>query len=135
MSFIAGFSFWSISQSKIKHCYYQACLLGLYSFFHILDIFEVYSPLILLKLPQFKFVWGFPMIAIIWCILGMNTMYVSHGILFSYLFLFIYFGHTGFYLQQVEASIFFAACSIFSCGLWDLVPWPGMEPQLRALGV
>ena len=27
------------------------------------------------------------------------------------------------------------ACGIFSCGIWDLVPWPGIEPGPPALGV
>ena len=26
------------------------------------------------------------------------------------------------------------ACGIFSCGMWDLVPWPGIEPGPPALG-
>ena len=25
-------------------------------------------------------------------------------------------------------------CEIFSCGMWDLVPWPGIEPRPPALG-
>ena len=41
-------------------------------------------------------------------------------------------------------SFLIAACRIlglscsmqtFSCGTWDLVPWPGIEPRLPALGV
>ena len=28
-----------------------------------------------------------------------------------------------------------AACGIFSCGMWDLVPWQGIEPRLPAMGV
>ena len=27
-----------------------------------------------------------------------------------------------------------AACRIFSCGTWDLVPWPGIKPGPPALG-
>ena len=30
--------------------------------------------------------------------------------------------------------IFAATCSIFSCGMWDLVPPPGIEPRPSALG-
>ena len=30
--------------------------------------------------------------------------------------------------------IFAAACRIFSCGMWDLVSWPGIEPGPPALG-
>ena len=28
----------------------------------------------------------------------------------------------------------FAACELFSCGVWDLVPQPGMKPGPPALG-
>ena len=31
--------------------------------------------------------------------------------------------------------IFVVVCGIFSCGMRDLVPWPGMEPRPPALGV
>ena len=31
-------------------------------------------------------------------------------------------------------GIFIAACGIFSCGMRDLIPWPGMEPGPPALG-
>ena len=27
-------------------------------------------------------------------------------------------------------SVFIVACRIFSCGMWDLVPWPEIEPML-----
>ena len=51
---------------------------------------------------------------------------------------FIYlFGCTEPLVQHVGSSIFIMACGIFSwgmqtlsCGLWDLVPWPGVEPLL-----
>ena len=36
--------------------------------------------------------------------------------------------------QHVESSVFLVACGIFSCSLGDLVPWPGIEPWLLALG-
>ena len=26
------------------------------------------------------------------------------------------------------------ACKLFSCGMWDLVPWPGIDPRPPALG-
>ena len=32
-----------------------------------------------------------------------------------------------------ESSIFPVACTIFSCSMWDLVPWPGIEPRPPAL--
>ena len=28
-----------------------------------------------------------------------------------------------------------AACRIFGCGMWDLIPWPGVEPGPPALGM
>ena len=31
--------------------------------------------------------------------------------------------------------IFLVACEIFTCGMWDLVPQPGIEPGRSALGV
>ena len=34
----------------------------------------------------------------------------------------------------VARGIFVAECAIFSCGTWDLVPWPGIEPGPPALG-
>ena len=33
------------------------------------------------------------------------------------------------------SSFFVVACRIFSCGTWDLVPWPRIKPQPPALGV
>jgi len=32
-------------------------------------------------------------------------------------------------------QIFISACGMFSCGVWDLVPWPEMQPGPPALGV
>ena len=34
-----------------------------------------------------------------------------------------------------EILIFVSAHRIFSCSMWDLVPWPGIEPGISALGV
>ena len=31
-------------------------------------------------------------------------------------------------------GILVAACGIFSCGMWDLVPWPGIKPGPPELG-
>ena len=31
-------------------------------------------------------------------------------------------------------GLFVAARGIFSCGVWDLVPWSGIHPWLPALG-
>ena len=41
----------------------------------------------------------------------------------KYIYLFIW-------LHQVLV----AACGIISCSMWDLVPWPGIEPRPPALG-
>ena len=40
----------------------------------------------------------------------------------------------GSYLWHLGSSIFVVACRVFSCGMWDLVPRPGMEPKPPALG-
>ena len=52
------------------------------------------------------------------------------------------FGCAGSQLQSMGSSIFTVACGIFSfgmrtlisCSMWDLVPWPEMEPRALALG-
>ena len=38
-----------------------------------------------------------------------------------------FFGCAGSYLQHVASLIFVASFAIFCCGMWDLVPWPGVE--------
>ena len=52
--------------------------------------------------------------------------------------LYILFGWTESWLWHLGFSIFFMACKIFiyffSCGMWDLVLWPGIELGLPALG-
>ena len=40
--------------------------------------------------------------------------------------------HTGFFLV-VAFGMLVAVCGIYSCSVWDLVPWPGIEPGLWAL--
>ena len=45
------------------------------------------------------------------------------------------FGCAGFQLQHIGSSVFVVACGIFSCGRWDLVQRPGIEPRPHALGV
>ena len=40
----------------------------------------------------------------------------------------------GLKLQYLGSSVFIVACRIFSCGMWDLVPWPRIEPRPPALG-
>ena len=32
------------------------------------------------------------------------------------------------------SSVFIAACRIFCCGMWDLLPWPGIRPRSPAFG-
>ena len=39
-----------------------------------------------------------------------------------------------FYLFVWQHWVFVAACRIFRCSMWDLVPWPGVKPRLAALG-
>ena len=54
-----------------------------------------------------------------------------------HLFLFIYLfilAALGLILQPVGYSIFFAAHGIFNCGMWDLIPWAGIELESPALG-
>ena len=38
-----------------------------------------------------------------------------------------FFGCAGSYLQHVASLIFVASFAIFCCGMWDLIPWPGVE--------
>ena len=50
-----------------------------------------------------------------------------------------FFKHVFIWLSLVSVAacrIFslWAACGIFSCSMWDLVPWPGIEPGPLALG-
>ena len=47
----------------------------------------------------------------------------------KYLFLFIWLCQV-----LVAAGVTFSLhCSIFNCGMWDLVPRPGIEPEPRTL--
>ena len=40
----------------------------------------------------------------------------------------------GFSRHEYWSGLPFPAPGTLSCGMWDLVPWPGMEPRLPALG-
>ena len=52
---------------------------------------------------------------------------------FFFLILFIYlFGCAGSWLQHAGSSFQYAGS--FSCGMWDLVPWPGIEPGPPFIG-
>ena len=46
----------------------------------------------------------------------------------KYIYIYVY---VFIWLHQV----FIAECGIFSCSMWDLVPWPGIKPRPPALGV
>ena len=55
----------------------------------------------------------------------------------SSFFFFLIFIHLFIWLHRVfvaACGIFVVACRIFSCGMWDLVPWPGIKPGPPALG-
>ena len=51
----------------------------------------------------------------------------------SYLNIYL-LGYGSSWLRDLGFSIFIVACRIFGCGIWDLVPWPGIEPGPLALG-
>ena len=52
------------------------------------------------------------------------------------IFFYIYLAVPGLSSGMQDLFIyFFLACRIFSCGMWYLVPWPGIEPRAPALGV
>ena len=52
---------------------------------------------------------------------------------YSFEITFIYFLFLK-YLFIWLCHVLVAAHGIFSCGMWDLVPWPGIEPWAPALG-
>ena len=56
--------------------------------------------------------------------------------LFIYLFIYIsiYLTVWGLIVWHTGSSTFLAACGIFSCALWVLVSWPGIELESPALG-
>ena len=53
---------------------------------------------------------------------------------FFFKYLFNLFGCAGSSLQHTRFSVFVAAHGVFSRGMWDLVPWPGVEPRPPELG-
>ena len=71
----------------------------------------------------------------------------SKTYIMSYFFLFKnlssgFLLHLFIYFQQTDVYLFISLCQFVSCGLWtlscgmwDLVPWPGIEPGNPALGV
>ena len=59
--------------------------------------------------------------------------YILHFLLKKIFFLLYLILKT--YLFIWPREILAAACTIFSCGVWDLVPRPGIEPGYPAFGV
>ena len=68
--------------------------------------------------------------------------------IFSCIFLTLHLGLSFILVQNINShlkKIFYlfiwlylvlvTACGIFSCSIWDPVPWPGVEPGAPALGV
>ena len=39
-----------------------------------------------------------------------------------------------YYLLTWPCQVLVVACGVFSCDVWDLAPWPGIEPGSPALG-
>ena len=72
----------------------------------------------------------------LWLFLTYNLWLYLLFFLKKYLFIWLH------WVLIAGSSIFVALCGIFSCSrgtlsyeMWDLVPWPGIEPQPPALGV
>ena len=73
------------------------------------------------------------------CLLPIQKLYI-----YIYIYMYI-FGYARSHLRHIGSSIFIEAYRVFSlfssvlqtlsCSMWDLVPWPGTELQLPALGV
>ena len=54
---------------------------------------------------------------------------------FNILKIFIYFIKLwGSWLWHAASSIFVASCGVFSCSMWDLVPWPRSELGFPCMG-
>ena len=59
-----------------------------------------------------------------------------HSVVVLHLYLFTYLAAPGCAVAHGMGSLIFAvACRILGCGMWDLVPRPGIEPGPSALGV
>ena len=50
-------------------------------------------------------------------------------------FFFFFFNLTVLGLRACGSSVFVAACGVFSCSMWDLVPYPRIKPRPPAFGV
>ena len=68
-----------------------------------------------------------------------NSLCYTVGLCVSCLF---FFGCAGFLLWHKRSSVFITTWGIFRCNiemircdLWDLAPWPGIEPESPALAV
>ena len=55
-----------------------------------------------------------------------NLFYLSNLKILIYL--------TALDLSYSTRDLFIVACGVFSCGMWDLAPWLGIEPRPPALG-
>ena len=55
-------------------------------------------------------------------------------LIFKSIFKNIYLAVLGNSYGHVGSSVFFAVSEIFSCSMWDLVPWPGIKPGPPELG-
>ena len=51
-----------------------------------------------------------------------------------YYYFLIYLARPGLWLWHVGWLSSVAACGIFGCSIWNLVPCPGVEPRPPALG-
>ena len=51
-----------------------------------------------------------------------------------YFYLFIYLAASGLTCSMQGSSIFLASCRVFSCSMWNLVPWPGIETGSPTFG-
>ena len=60
-----------------------------------------------------------------------TTLNRIHMVRFESFFFFFFWLHS---ILIAAFRIFVAECWIFSCSMWALVPWPGIEPGPAALG-
>ena len=58
-----------------------------------------------------------------------------HFLIFKYLSNYIYSASLGLSCVTQDLRSFGGHLGSFTCGMWNLVPWPGIEPGSPALGV
>jgi len=70
------------------------------------------------------------------CTESQDLLILFFFLIFIIIFIYYYyfFAYAGSQLRHTESSVFVAACWIFSCSMWNLVPWPGIKPRPPALG-